>query len=165
MNKQYVLDADLLINASRNYYAFDIAPAFWSQLVAKGRGRAIFVDKVCSEICKAGDQLSEWFQANAAAFAVKSSEDAEVTAAYSRIITAVEGNTTYFASAKAAFANSAESWLCAHALAYGYTVVTQEAFEPKSRHEVTVPNVCREFDLEYLDLFQLIRVLGIRFEA
>jgi hypothetical protein len=29
----YVLDADVFIEASRRYYAFDIAPKFWDSLI------------------------------------------------------------------------------------------------------------------------------------
>jgi len=30
---------------------------------------------------------------------------------------------------------------------------------------VTIPNICREFSIEYVNLFQLMRLLGIRFET
>jgi len=165
MTKQYVLDADLLISSSRSYYSFEIAPAFWSQLAAKGQDRLILVDKVCHEIYTANDQLSEWLKENERAFVIKSSQDEEVIAAYSKIITAVEESAAYFASAKSAFESTAESWLCAHALAYSYVIVTQEIFEPNSKNEVTIPNICREFELEYVNLFQMMTIIGIKFET
>lgn len=161
MDKQYLLDADLLISASRSFYAFDIASAFWCQLTEKGQGRLILLDRVCREIYAAGDELSEWLKTNEGAFMIKSSQDENVISAYTRIITAVDQNPVYFASTKSAFAGSAESWLCAYALAYGCVIVTQEKHEPHSRNEVTIPNVCREFKLEYLNLFAWMRILGI----
>ncbi|MFY9203656.1 MAG: DUF4411 family protein [Limnochordia bacterium] len=165
MDKQYALDADVLISASRGFYAFDIAPAFWRQLAVNGKDRLILVDRVCQVIYAAEDQLSEWLKTNEGAFTIKSSQDDKVIETYSRIMAAVEVNPVYYGSAKAAFAGTAESWLCAHALAHGHVVVTQERYEPQSRNEVTIPNICREFSIEYVNLFQLMRLLGIRFET
>ena len=31
----FLLDANVLINAARHYYAFDIAPVFWDKLLLK----------------------------------------------------------------------------------------------------------------------------------
>ena len=89
MDKQYALDADVLISASRGFYAFDIAPAFWRQLAVNGKDRLILVDRVCQVIYAAEDQLSEWLKTNEGAFTIKSSQDDKVIETYSRIMAAV----------------------------------------------------------------------------
>lgn len=162
-SKFFVIDANTLISSYRKYYSFDFAPAFWDQLIENGGSRIILVDKIRDEIYRNEDLLSEWLKANETSFMVKTSEDNKVIECYSKIITAVNQNEKYKASAKSAFASDPDSWLCAHALAYKYVVVTEETYDPNRRNKVKIPNVCREFDIEYIDLVGFIREIGIKF--
>ena len=57
----YVLDACVLIEAARRYYAFDLVPRFWESLkehLAKGRVRSI--DRVWKELERGKDDLADW---------------------------------------------------------------------------------------------------------
>lgn len=162
MVKKYAIDANILIGSGRNYYSFEIAPAFWSQLVEKGSEKIILVDAVRDEIYKNEDRLTEWLKENEKSFIIGSSEDEKVIETYTKVITTIELSTRYYASAKAYFAGNADSWLCAHALAHGYTIVTQEKYEPNSKKIVKIPNVCKKFAMNYIDQFRFMKEIGIR---
>jgi hypothetical protein len=57
----YLLDANVLIEGSRFYYAFDLAPRYWDWLEAThGRGDIASVPAVRDEITGGADQLAEW---------------------------------------------------------------------------------------------------------
>lgn len=163
MGRKYAVDANILISCSRSIYPFDVAPAFWRQLIDNGQGRIILVDKIRDEILPSDDRLSRWLKENENFFVKKSSADPRVFESYSKIITSIKANNQYKESAKADFAESADSWLCAHASAYYYVIVTQEVYEPNVKRIVKIPNVCVEFDIAHLNLLQFVRELGIRF--
>lgn len=164
MDKQYAIDADVFISASRLYYPFDIAPAFWRQLVEKGSNKIVLIDKIKDEILRNEDQLSEWLQENSSSFLIRTSMDPKVIESYRRIISFVSESSHYRQIAKFEFAEAADSWLCAHASAYSYVIVTEERYEPNSRKRVKIPNVCKEFAIDYINRIQFIRELGIKFE-
>ncbi len=41
----------------------------------------------------------------------------------------------------------ADSWLCAHALTFSYTIVTEETHERDSKRKVKIPNMCENLGL------------------
>lgn len=163
MDKKYALDANTFISASRSYYTFDIAPSFWNQLKEKGNNSIVLIDRIRDEIYRNEDQLSLWLKQSESSFTIKQSSDENVIHNYSKIITNIQSDKQYTEYAKAEFARVGDSWLCAHALTYDYIVVTQESYEPNIKKRVKIPNVCREFNISYIDLFQFMKEIGIRF--
>lgn len=164
MVKKYAIDSNIFISASRLYYPFDVAPAFWSQLVVRGSNRLVIIDRIKDEILKNEDQLSEWLKQNSGAFLSSSSGNLDVVENYSRIISSVAKNPQYKEFARVEFANAADSWLCAQAIAYSYIIVTEEKYEPHATNKIKIPNICKEFGIPYINRLQLIRELGIKFE-
>lgn len=164
MAKIYALDANILISFHRSYYPFDIAPGFWRQLAEKSPGRVVLLDRIRNEIIKNDDELSAWLKQHDKCFINMSAKDVNIIAEYQRIITSVQSNKQYKESAKREFASVADSWICALALAYGYTVVTQEDYQPDAKKIVKIPNICREFNIPYINLLQFVREIGIRFD-
>lgn len=60
MSLIYVLDTNVLIQAYRNYYSFDLAPGFWDSLVEFAQ-RIHVVDWVRSEMADGhDDELAQW---------------------------------------------------------------------------------------------------------
>ena len=108
-------------------------PGFWRQFLEKIDGKVVLIDKVKEEIFSGDDQLSDWLRENQACFIQKNMSDIEVINAYSRIIQHVADNPHYSEAAKEEFARVADSWICAHALAHKYVVVTEEAYDPNSK--------------------------------
>lgn len=157
MDRQYIIDANVLIVSSRQLYPFDIMPGFWEQLIEKGTEKTVLIDKIKAEIFRGEDELADWLKANKEKFIEKDMNDPEVLVAYGRIIQSVMDNSQYTQSAKDEFASIADSWLCAHALAHGYVIITQEKLKPESKKRVMIPNICEEFGIEYIDLLQFMR--------
>ncbi|MCR6547000.1 DUF4411 family protein [Dehalobacterium formicoaceticum] len=157
MNRKYFIDANILITAHRSYYPFDIAPGFWDQFIEKASSKVIFIEKVSDEILRGEDQLSDWYQENSANFILMKIPDTNVINSYSRIINSINSNIQYKQSAKDEFATLADSWLCAYGLAYKHPVLTLEKYQANSKKRILIPNICREFKIECIDLFQFMR--------
>ncbi len=65
--------------------------------------------------------------------------------------------------AKAEFARVPDAWVTAYAKAKGAVLVTHEVPAPDARKKVPIPNVCQEFDIPYIDSFEMLRTLRARF--
>ncbi len=159
----YVLDANVFIEAARRYYAFDLVPAFWNHLERLAVARQICsVDAVREELEEGKDQLGEWIKTSGFKEAFVSTDDAEVIEAYREIISWVQNSTQFFDAAKQKFADDADGWVVAYAKAKGSVVVTQEEYRPDVRKRVPIPNICREFDVQSINMFDMLRTLGVR---
>jgi hypothetical protein len=75
----------------------------------------------------------------------------------------VQGNDQFLNAAKAEFAAGVDGWLVAYSKVNVYTAVTHEVYAPDARKKVPIPNVCKEFDVRYVDTFKMLRDLGVRF--
>ena len=160
---QFVLDANVLITAKNSYYAFDICPLFWDAIVdASENGRIVSIDRVRGELLAVNDDLSQWVKMDATAMFVPSSESA-VQTAYSDIVKWVQRNRQFTEGAKAEFASVADGWIAAYATVHSMTVVTLETFDPNIRRRVKLPNVCRQFNVDCIDTFDMLRRLGVSF--
>lgn len=162
MRDKYLFDANVFMTAHRQLYPFDLAPGFWEQLVEKASDRIVIIEEIEKEIRKGQDLLVEWYDRECSKFTVLGIPDPEVIQSYRVIINSINTNEQYTPSAKREFASSADSWLCAYGLALGETIVTLEKYDDDIRRRVKIPNVCREFGIEYIDLLQFMREVGIR---
>lgn len=158
----YILDANVFIEAARRYYAFDIAPAFWQALVnSAGNGQVLSIDHVKKEIIRKNDELKTWANGDFNSGFVPTA-DKDVIGAYGQVIEWVSGHKQFDDAAKAQFADGADGWIIAYAMAKGCIVVTQEQFNPDIKRRVPIPNVCRQFGVQYVDTFQMLRDLGVK---
>ena len=162
MDKEYIIDSNILISSSRRFYPFDIMPGFWRQFLEKIDGKVVLIDKVKEEIFSGNDQLSDWLRENQACFIQKNMSDIEVINAYSRIIQNVADNPCYSEAAKEEFARVTDSWICAHALAHKYVVVTEETYDPNSKKRVKIPNICKGYEIEYIDMLRFFREIEVK---
>ena len=76
----------------------------------------------------------------------------------------VQSQNQFSDAAKADFASSADGWLVAYARANGCLVVTQEVLNPDVKRKVPIPNLCKAFDVRWIDTFAMFRNLGVRFD-
>lgn len=146
----YILDANVFIEASRRYYAFDLAPRFWQSLLhhaANGRVRSI--DRVQQELERGKDELAKWVEDNFS-HAFGSTDETDVIQSFSEIMTWVQAQSQFSEAAKADFANGADGWLVAYAKVGGFVVVTQEVPAPDAKRKVPIPNVCQSFGVPLL---------------
>jgi len=164
MDKEFILDSNILILCHRQRYPFEMAPAFWRQLTEKGGQRVILLDKVKDEILRNDDELSDWLKGNEDFFQIKKVGESEVIQCYSDIISFVKESNQYRETAKNEFASVADSWICAYGMAYGNVIVTNEKYEPDIKKKIKIPNICHEFSINYIGLLEFMRELDIRFD-
>ena len=159
----YVLDANVFIEAARRYYAFDLAPPFWENLIyhaASGRIRSI--DRVRAELERGNDELATWVMGDFSdGFA--STDEEDIISSYTEVMDWVYGQDQFSDAAKADFASGADGWLVAYAKSKGRIVVTHEVLDPGIKRKVPIPNVCDAFGVTPVDTFAMLRELGVRF--
>ena len=160
----YLLDANVYITAHRVYYAFDLCPGFWDCLIHYfNAGRILSIDRVRDELVGSGDALSVWAQ-NAPADLFVTSLENEITDAYREVMQWVYANNQFLPQAKSDFSQGADGWLVAYARANDAILVTLERYAPDAGRRVPVPNVCRRFGVAYIDTFEMLSELGVRFD-
>ena len=77
----------------------------------------------------------------------------------------VQDSSQFTQAAKDAFAGKADGWLVAYAMGGNtHVVVTNEVYDPNIRREVKLPNICKQFEVDYQDTYEMLRILGARFE-
>lgn len=159
----FLLDANVFMEASRRYYAFDLAPKFWNSLVVHaGEKRIESIDRIKLELDRGKDNLATWANGHFhSAFA--STDDVDVVESYRKIMVWVGVHKQFSDSAKADFATGADGWLVAYAKAKGRIVVTHEVLSPDAKRRVPIPNICQEFKVTFIDTFEMLRRLGVRF--
>lgn len=162
MNKKYLIDSNIFITAHRQIYPFDIAPGFWEQMINKAADKIIIIENIDKELLRGEDELTEWYSNNKDKFEVLAIPESEVFESYGKIINNINENQQYNPSAKHEFASVADSWLCAYGLAYDYTIVTLEKYQEGSKKRILIPNVCKDFNISYIDLLQFMREIGFR---
>ena len=67
-------------------------------------------------------------------------------------------------AAKHEFAQAADGWLAAYAKTHNAIVVTNEVYNENSRRRVPLPNLCKEFDVEFCHTADMLRGLGVKFD-
>ena len=160
---KYLLDANVFIEAARRYYAFDLVPGFWESLIQSASRDSIgSVDRVKQELEQGNDDLAEWVK-NDFNDAFISTNTEDVIQTFAEIMEWVEAQKQFSGAAKPVFAKGADGWLVAYAIVHDCIVVTQEVWKPDVRHRIPIPNVCRAFKVNYVDTFEMLRVLGLKF--
>jgi len=158
----YVLDSSVFIQAANGYYAFDIAPGFWSSLMGHAQGgRVVSIDHVLGELRKGDDELMRWADREFRPW-FRKTDSAAVVVSYGKVMEWVQQQSRFTEAAKAQFADCADGWLVAYAMAEDCLLVTQEVGRPESRRRVFIPDVCTPFGVTCLSTFQMMRESGIR---
>lgn len=160
----YVLDSCVFMDAAQTYYAFDLVPAFWQELSQQAQnGRLLSIDRVKDEIDRGNDQLTNWANGDFHSRFV-STNDRAVLGEYRALMRWAANHPQFTDAAKAEFADArnADAWLVAYAKATGGIVVTNEKLDAKIRRKIKIPNACQGFAVGYVDVFQMLRALGIR---
>ena len=153
----------MFIEAYRRYYGLDICPGFWDCLLHHcGEHRLLSIDRVHEELKQGGGHLADWADHEASGLFVSSREPL-VVAEYGNVMAWVYGSTQFLDHAKADFAAGADGWLVAYSKVHGRTLVTQEAYNPRIRKRVPLPNACREFGVITANTFKMLRELEAAF--
>ncbi len=158
----YVVDANVYIDAYRRYYAFAFSTKFWEILKHSATtGRIVSIDRVKQELLSQKDDLSSW-ATNEYHEAFVSTDRPDVIMYYARLNTWAQSQPQFSTAAKAEFARTADAWIVAYALAGGHTVVTHEVFRPNIQSSIKIPNACKAFGIPCINPFEMLRELKAR---
>ncbi len=156
----YLLDANVFIQAKNLHYGLDFCPAFWDWLVDNNRTEKVFsIEKVGDEIDAGDDELAEWARERDTGFFLK--PDAEVVAQFGPV-SAWASAQSYEPVAVSTFLQIADYYLVAHALAYGFTLVTHEVPSP-SKKKIKIPNACVGVGIKVMTPYEMLRHEQARF--
>lgn len=159
---KYLIDTNSLIDAKDFFYAFDICPGFWTALQRHHASGEIFsIDQVRDELVDGNDRLVRWAKKMPKSFFLPSNT-ADTVAQYSQIIQWVQANFKR-QDAVSSFAAKADGWLIASAKLGGFTIVCEEQFNPSAQKRVPNPNVCKQFGVQYCNVYEMLRALRVKF--
>lgn len=158
----YLLDANVLINANRDFYPVEAVPEFWEWIISKGESGDVKIPiEVYEELTGGTDGLSGWAKDRNTVTALQLTEEVDV-ALVQRVIR--EGYADDLTDSEAGRLGR-DPFLIAHALKdhKERCVVTTEVSRPKkqgaNRH---IPNVCEAFGIQWCDAYHLFRTLGFK---
>lgn len=156
----YLLDVNIMIEAKNRYYAFDIAPGFWTWLEScHSRGRVFSTVHVREEIARGEDDLAEWVGDRPRGFFLPSGSE---TAPHLRSLAQWAARSNHYTdSAKATFLSSADYYLVAQAREHGYTLVTHET-PSAAKKRIKIPEAARHLRVAVVSPFQVMRAEGAR---
>lgn len=155
-----LLDANVFITAKNNYYGFDFCRAFWDWLDQAHATEMVFsVERVYGELIERDDDLSVWCTDRRSLFLPLTVEDIRAVATVNRW---ANDSPDYDPAAKAEFADAADSFLVAQALAGGHTVVTHERISD-GRKRIKIPNAAAAHGVTWCTPFHMLRIEGARF--
>jgi hypothetical protein len=165
--RKFLLDANIFIEAHRRYYGFDLCLGFWIALVKQYQADRVFsIDRVKEELTpkqKHPDKLSRWTKQKSLNGFFKKTNTKAIVDYFGEMNRFIEKESQYKLAAKAEFAEVADGWLIACAKAEEMIVVTNEVYIPDIQRKVPIPNVCREFGVECVNTFEMLRELGVKF--
>jgi hypothetical protein len=161
-DKGYLLDTGVFVEAHRRWYGRDIVPGFWEALLHfQGAGRLCSLDRCRDEIHE-GDALAIWI-ADAPSQLFASTADVPTVQTYAEIM-AWATAADFTDGAKAEFAGGADGWLVAYGALHDLIVVTHETHQADRKNKVKIPNACEQFGVDWLDTFEMLRQLEVRFD-
>jgi hypothetical protein len=152
----YVVDANVYINAHLHYYRFGFRTRFWEILRQCGQtGRIVSIDRVKDELLAKTDDLSAWVK-TIPVEAFVSTDRPDVFDFYGKLNKWAQKEAQFYAAARAEFASRADAWIVAYALAGGHTVVTHEGYKPDAKARIPIPNACKAFAVRCINTFEML---------
>lgn len=155
----YLLDANVLIDANRDYYPLERVPEFWDWLVHLGdQGEAKIPLEVHEEIKDGNDVLATWAKDTSVKTAILFAEEVEVALVSTAIDEGYAPDLTDDEIEKI----GRDPFLIAYCLAdLGQrSVVTTEISRPtRIRANRHLPDVCADFGVPCCNTFQFVRDL------
>ena len=161
-DKKYCLDANVLIQAWQKYYSPKICPSYWDLLDILGTQNIVFMpEMVYDEIFRTDDDLSKWLKTSK--MPIKKIDE-QVTKCLKDIYSADPNHKYLVDNTKAR--SLADPWVIAHALRENAVAVTkEEKVTAINSTKIKIPNVCDKMNVSWINDFQLIEELGIKFKC
>ena len=159
---KYCLDANVLIQAWQKYYNPKFCPDYWDILIEIGKRDKIFIPElVYEEITRTEDDLSKWVKASKIPIK-KISEPVTICLQKIYAVNPVHKNLVDNITGR----SLADPWVIAHSLHENATVVTkEEKITALNSKRIRIPNVCDNMGVRWMNDFQFIDELGIKFKC
>lgn len=158
----YCLDANVLIQAWQKYYSPALCPDYWDKLNDLGEQGLIFIPAaVKDEILKTEDELSQWLKKSK--IQIRSITE-PVTYSLRQIYNANPVHKNLVDNVKGR--SLADPWIIAHAMTESAIVVTkEEKVTAASSTRIKIPNVCDNMGIRWINDFEFLVEVGIRFSC
>jgi len=160
--KRFCLDTNVLIQPWQKYYSPAICPDYWEILSKLGAQGTLFIPQaVFEEIEKSDDDLLKWLKSsNIPILKV----DSNVTRLLQSIYQKNEKHKYLVDNTKQR--SLADPWVIAHALNENATVVTkEEKVTASNSNRIKIPNVCDNMGVSWMNDFQLVKELDLKFSC
>ena len=159
---KFCLDANVLIQAWQKYYNPKFCPDYWKILIELGKREIIFIPEVVyEEITRTEDELSKWLKTSKIPIE-KISES--VTICLQKIYATDPEHRKLVDNIRGR--SLADPWIIAHAMDKNAIVVTKENKETAlNSKRIRIPNVCENMGIKWIDDFQFIERLDIKFSC
>lgn len=158
----YCLDANVLIQGWQKYYSPNFCPKYWEVLDDLGKAKKVFIPElVREEIIRTDDDLSKWLkQSNIPIRKI----DEPVTRCLQNIYSANPLHQNLVDNIKSR--SLADPWVIAHAIKENAIVVTkEEKITAINSKRVKIPNVCENMGVRWINDFEFITEIGIKFSC
>ena len=157
---QYLLDANVLIDANRDYYPIERIPEFWNWLIHQGNSGNVKIPlEIYEEIKDGNDNLAEWVKQDTVKSALLLDGDVDVGLVSRVVDQAYAPDLTDDEVLKI----GRDPFLIAHALAAPGTrcVVTTETAKPSRRRgNRHLPDACGDMAVPSCNTFEMTRQLN-----
>ena len=169
MVEKFLIDSNTFITPYRQYYAFDLLPAYWTEISKHtASGRLVLLDLVKDELDQGGDDLADWVKSQNG-FIICNHISSDIIAKYQEVLQYVQTCGLYKTQALQTWsANTvADPWLIAAAAVNGYTIITSEVTSgglsvKTPNKNAKIPDVAKAFHVETNNLYYMMRQLGIK---
>ena len=156
----HLLDANVLITASRDYYPLDRVPEFWEWLIHHANnGKVKMPLEMVEEIREGSGDLASWLSLSDHLDALCLDEEADVSLVRQVLNEGYAGDLADHEVEKI----GRDPFLVAYALRSSgdRCVVTTEVSKPsRQRANRHLPDVCRQFQITCMDSFGFVRSLN-----
>ena len=157
---KYFLDSGFFIQSHRGPYSIDIMPGFWDWVDEEvANGRLVSSSMVFDELIDGKDWLADWAKARKGEPLFQTpSLDAQAN-----LVDLSDYVITKYPKRHAdVFLAKADPWVIAQAIAQQGKVITMEKIVASNSKKVKIPNICNEFDVEWLNTYDMMRELGAK---
>ena len=156
---QYLLDANVFIQAKNLHYGFDFCPAFWDWIDrARAIGAVASIERVGAELEAGHDELAAWARERPELF---QSPDPSIIPSLGEVSTWAN-RSHYEPVAINTFLQTADYYLVAHGRAHNRVVVTHEVASPSPRR-IKIPNACIGVGVKCVTPYEMLRRERARF--
>ncbi len=158
----FLFDSNTFIEAKNRYYAFDIAPAFWTWLDKVVLDDVRIIEPVMKELVAYSDEVSEWILDHKDSGWLLQVDDEPTQLAFAKIVAELEAS-EYKKPGIEKFLSGADPWLIAKAHTIGATIVTHEVLDEQCRRRVPIPNLCHTRGVKVMNTFEVLRFKAAKF--